>query len=535
MEKIKRNGYTEANTALIQEQSISKEEKLSEEITPVFNADETNDFDLEPESKPVLSTMKSNRKTISKRLAMTASVGGYVQQFDKLKMAIDLKVSARAIEFEFDLKNSNMIASDNPEKPETEQESNVRKLKLYESYLEPTEIKPDNNDKADINLKEFGIFTDDEDYEKELESETEPDAFDIDLTEEETADTGNITNNSSLYPDCKIKYTKTAGLHNIYIKNGILIIYLTGKFMKSENSLGYLTIDNIHEVLEKVCRLAGFEFNIERYIDNAWVYLCDICADLEVNNVDRYILALSSLFPLGSNKNRIMKYGRHGLKLKSKARTTGSSLTFYNKGQEIRQRVTRQFNRFEEEYKQRGITDPEQLLKNYPPNIENILRIEVQIYRLQDMRVLLDIPKSENRVVRLRDVLNSKAKPILKRFKAFECTEEKLKNKIEGYIEDEERPKTEIRTERQLERILASERLAELVKDNNHDFTRVKTHLITEYEIYSETFIKQLASTIKHQYWDFLLYRKPKAIKRVMDLLDKAHTYYGRGAGVNNG
>ena len=50
----------------------------------------------------------------------------------------------------------------------------------------------------------------------------------------------------------------------------------------------------------------------------------------------------------------------------------------------------------------------------------------------------------------------------------------------------------------------------------------------------NENTIKGLIPYIKDSYWSFLLYRKPKAIKRVICLLDKIHIYYGRKAGSQN-
>ncbi len=145
--------------------------------------------------------------------------------------------------------------------------------------------------------------------------------------------------------------------------------------------------------------------------------------------------------------------------------------------------------------------------------------------------MLLEIPQTEPRIVKLIDVLNSQAKPILTRFKKFEATEEKLKEKIEGYVDDEEKPKTEKWKAKQQQKIMAAERYAELIKDNGFDIRRVKSHLISEYgSYYSESLVKELTSLIKNDYWNFLIYKKPKATKLVIDLLDKVHTHYGRNS-----
>ena len=170
------------------------------------------------------------------------------------------------------------------------------------------------------------------------------------------------------------------------------------------------------------------------------------------------------------------------------------------------------------------------VMYNYPKNLDLILRVELQIYKLQEMRVLLNIPTKEAGMVYLTDVLNSTATPILKRFEAFGATEEILREKIAGYVEIAERNETEIRTYTELRNRLAGERIALLLQENSFDILRVRSHLRVEYELYNVSFFNILTTNIKEDLWNFLLYRKPKAIKRVLNILNKVHTYYGRGA-----
>ena len=218
-----------------------------------------------------------------------------------------------------------------------------------------------------------------------------------------------------------------------------------------------------------------------------------------------------------------MKFGNHGLKLKSKSKNAGSSLTFYNKGARIHAIVNRWASRT-------GKNANDKLL-TYPANIDEILRIEVQMYSLHDIRLLLDIQSDTPKLVRLTDVLNSHATPILKRFEAFEATEEKLREKIAYYVETAEKNPTPSRTARELTKILAAERIAELVSKNNNDFSKVKNYMITELELYDTKAINNLVPLIKDKYWNFLLYWKPKATNKVLDLLNQVHTYYGRRVG----
>ena len=167
---------------------------------------------------------------------------------------------------------------------------------------------------------------------------------------------------------------------------------------------------------------------------------------------------------------------------------------------------------------------------NYPKNLDSILRVELQIYKLHDMRILLDIPEKEPRKVYLSDVLNSTATPILTRFEVFGATEQILRDKIWGYIKNTERTQTEIRTYRELKDRLAEERIALLLIDNRHDIPKLKSYLKVEYGIDNEALINNLTTHIKNDLLNFLLYKKAKAIKRVLNILEKVHAYYGRGA-----
>lgn len=471
---------------------------LSEELNLEINEDQTDDFDLIPEKMPALSTMKNNLKVLNKRLASTVRIGtDYVQQFDKLKIWIDLKKHGKDIEFEFDLENSNLFESDTPERPET--------------YMQWA-------DRTDFDIEELNEKLRD----KELNGEEDED---LEEAEAEFWKDYNKRKKKQVYPNCKINYDcRPIGLLNVYIKNDILSIYLTGKFTWNDGKIDYITIYNIKEHIAEVCRLAKFKFNIDKFIQLAGVFLCDVCIDLQLGDVSKYINAIGSLFPLSTNNYRIMKFGSHGLKLKSKAKNAGSSLTFYDKLAEILNSVSKS---------KRLAILLDDIVKN-SEKLKGLLRVEVQMYSLQDIRVLLEIPMTEHKIVKLTDVLNSKAKLILTRFEKFGATEENLKELIEGYVKNNEKSKTAKWTAKQLQKILAAERYAELIKGNGYNIRRTKSHIITEYELYDESLIQNFTKEIKDNYWNFLMYRKPKAIKLVIELLNKVYCYYGRnGEGAN--
>lgn len=488
---------------------------------------ETHDFDLSKGKKPALSSMKTMLRTLDNNLSSTIQPYSFVQLFDKLKFAIDLRKFEKEIDFQFNAETNNMVESDNPEKVPSKQEADER---LRAMYLKP---KPEEPMPSEFDIDEFeeGFAYDYGDLNEGVEN--------IEFTEEDnTEDTNPVndteiydtthTENSNSYPNCKIRYElykSTAGIINIYIKNDVLIIYLSGKFMSEQGGLGYLTTNNIEDCLKKVCKITGMDFDIKRAVEVAHTYLCDVCIDIYFENkshVERAIRAFSSLFPLASNRYRILKYTSHGLKLISKSKNVGSSLTVYSKTDVLKT------------YGKRS-----QKLASYQRTIGELgrkrathtLRIECQMYKLNDMRLLLNIPKKESRVVMLTDVLNSTATPILARLAAFEANEEKLRDEIWNYIEAEENANTSIRTAKLLQRRLAAERIAELTRENDFDIIKVKNHLIIEENITDETFINSLITEIKSGLWDFLLYNKPRSIKIVIDVIDKTHRFYGRNAG----
>lgn len=86
----------------------------------------------------------------------------------------------------------------------------------------------------------------------------------------------------------------------------------------------------------------------------------------------------------------------------------------------------------------------------------------------------------------LSDVLNSTAKPILKRLEAFDCTESILKKKNFSLCRRGRKSEQEGLQGVQVRERLAAERIGELVRDNNFDIRKVKDDLITEYNINDE-------------------------------------------------
>ena len=517
------------------EEAMDNDSLLLEQTNPEFNQDETNDFDLKIGKKPALSSMQNSLKFLNKNLIKKDSNNNTPLLFDSLKMGIDLGLFAEQINFNFNIDESNMVESDFPEKPPSRKEEHDKFIEQYRniSYTNfPSETIQDDNFEDELVADMFGELNENlVDKPDEINSLTFEDVVENSIiSKEKTVE--NIFNKDTEnldYPNCKISYdvySQNAGITNIYIKNNELVIYLSGKFASETGILGHITKDNIKELLNRVCNLAGFSFSIDEFINLASVFLCDTCLDIELKNQDeikKVVIALSSLFPLASNKYSIKKFGDHALSIKSKAKKTGSSLVIYNKYYELKnspnrgKRIASYLRRIGREGIERA---------------KNILRIECKMYSLEDMRSLLDLPR-RYKFVALTDVLNSTSMPIIKRFKAFEATEKILNEKIWGYIRTE--TSNRINSKVQLRNRLASERVADIVTINNYDIIKARDHFITEYEIENINTIKELVPEIKQSLWNFLLYRKPKAIKRVINLLEKIHiSYCGEEAGADN-
>lgn len=535
MEKLHKRGNSTSSFAV--QETTGSNLLLFEQIEPEFNEDETNDFDTVPEKRPALSTMQTHLKELNKRLTNTVELDNFCQQFDRLKMAIDLNIHAVDIEFKFDIDSSNMRISKCPEKIPSSQEERQQFIQEYRNPDPPFHnvvISEEESSKIDDELVADIMATINENYDTVeaniTDSIDDSDSEENAITADETIEIEKLGNIKSELPNCKISYeiySQNFGIYNIYIKNGLLVIYLSGKFMGKSGVLGYITKDNIYQCLTKVCHLAEFTFNIEEFIRKAHVFLCDVCIDIplkDIKEVEKDIRALSSMLPLSSNSHECKKYGNHGILLKSRAKNIGSSFIAYSKWHDLILSANK------------GKRTPAYIneIGTSGKNIaKTTLRLECKMYKLEDIRTLLEAPHYYKKVM-LSDVLNSTAKPILKRLEAFDCTESILKKRISLYVKGEEKGEQEGLKGVQVRERLAAERIGELVRDNNFDIRRVKDDLITEYNINDENTINGLIPYIKDNYWSFLLYRKPKAIKRVLCLLDKIHIYYGRKAGSQN-
>lgn len=320
-------------------------------------------------------------------------------------------------------------------------------------------------------------------------------------------------------------YKKTIGLNNLYIQHGRLVIDITGKFMANVGYLGKIDRDNIRGCLQRILDLHVISFDIDKLLEVARVYSVDVCVDISYENSERVktvIEGTSSLLPITTSSCRIYKYRRTGLLLIKKAKNNGEALTLYHKGEELAYRNSGEYRK---------------IIRAIGVELaQRTLRIEYKLYKFENIREALKVESTEDNNILLNDVLNSKEKPILKAFELFEAEPKSLRERIYGWHENEPNIDNGIST-MSLNQILIAERYIELLKENNYDIIRTRNHIKTEYSgLVNEKDITDFNALANSRDFimNFLIYRKPKSITIVLELLAKIYEYYGMELGGTN-
>ena len=359
----------------------------------------------------------------------------------------------------------------------------------------------------------------------EFKSDIEPEPYKEPIKEETTTSSANIPNGIvDILKDKTVKkriryenFKSTIGMLNMYISNGYFVVDLSGKWMHSKSVLGSLNKDNIREALQKVLNLQVVSFNLDKFIKHAQVFVCDVCLDLALDSkqqVERYIDGLSSFFPISTNRFNIAKYKRHGLMLKPKAQNGGFSLIVYSKGEELDCSVKRSSKATRYTI---GIGAEGEKLA------QRTLRFEAKFYKLKDARKYLGISKDENCVLSLNEVLNSKTPTILLMFELFSGQANVLLEHLEWLHDLVIKP-----DELTLKEIFLAERFIQILKENNFDLAIVRSHIKTEYINVSDTELEEFnrLSNQKRNVLNYLVYRKPKSITIMLDILNRIQRYY---------
>lgn len=459
----------------------------------------TNDFDLDKDKIPALSTIKTQIRN-AKTLIETGHTVPIRTEFDRLKIGINIISYGKRIGFF----NIGMGYADEPTKPPSYLEDRDRRLTLERACHDALYSTP---------------LSDDDDGELDMSGLDE-------IIETTIADI-----DPDVLTDKKAKrripygiYKKTVGLNNMYINKGTFVIDITGKFMYGPGILGSLHKDNIRDALQKILDLDVVTFNIDEFLKYAQVFVCDVCVDLELDSklqVNRYIDGISSFFPLSSNSFNISKFGRHGLQLFPKSDNLGFSLIAYYKGQELDNSVKRSTKTTE--YTCQIGNDGQELA-------ERTLRLETKFYNLDDMRDWLEIPKQIKRVVKLTDVLNSTAPVMLKLFELFSGNAQVLLDRLE-WLNDVATAEPDGLN---LKEIALAEWFITILKDNCFNLELAKTHIKTEYYNAGDKELEKFSrlANLRRHVLNYLVYRKPKSVTIMLSVLGLLQAYYSTGMEV---
>lgn len=448
-----------------------------------------NSTDLTLAKPPAKSTYQTHVRNLNKRIAQTTSSIPTYNNFDRLKICIDLRLYAEQIEFEV----ISMLETQHPDK----HTSYVKKEIAVKRQIQVISNSPAST--AILNEDDF------------LES----DSLD------ESGEPLQKRNGKNVYPNCGISQEHLpTGLNAIYIKDDYFIVDITGKWMAKEGHLGLINIHNIIAALQKVCNQGYVNFNVASALDIATVRLCDVTLDVETPKQNKLIAAVSSLSSTFKPSYDTHTYKNGGLITKGTAQDTGMSFTMYNKGKELEDKR----HKYHEYLETIGETGLEKA--------RNTLRLEVHLYRLKDIREILEIPNKESYQVLLQDVLRSKKPAILNVLKKYQLTEEILKDKIAGFTDEYLNPP---QNAEQLFALLAGIGLNYISLKQNGDFKSIKDFIRLEFKIDENEVLMQRLSQIMHTtYYNFILYFMPKSIQYVLELLDLIHRSYGRNSVNNN-
>ena len=487
--------------------------ELATDISSTGNI-KTNDFDLIRGKIPPLSTIRSQIKQ-AKTLVNIANAVPVLIEFDRLKIGVNLIEHGRYISFEdWGLEDVN-----NPERPPSFMES------INDTQERTRPIIEDENE------YDISDLFDDED--NDILSERED--FDIESDEAEkltnTAEMnrGTESNNTAndepdIFTDRNVKrrirfddIRDIVGLNNLYISKGFVVFDITGKLMADNGVLGSLHRNNIRDAFLEIREINIVSFDIDRLIEVAQVFLCDVCVDRLLDSerqIPRYIDGISSFFPLASNRFRITKYGRHGLQMIPKSKSLPISFIIYSKGQELNYSIRRST---------RATRYTDIIGREGRERAERTLRFELKLYRLSAIKKVLNVKSVGFGIVRLTDVLNSTAPVMLQQIELFCGSPKVLLDRVMWLNDTVTAPQGMTLSE-----IFIAERFIEILIENNYDLDIARAHIRTEYANASDTeleYFNQLAN-IRGNILNFLVYFKPKSITVMLDVIRRLQAYY---------
>ena len=204
--------------------------------------------------------------------------------------------------------------------------------------------------------------------------------------------------------------------------------------------------------------------------------------------------------------------------LKPKAQKSGFSLVIYSKGQEL----DYSYNRTTKATLYTDIIGDTGIKL-----AERTLRFELKLFSLASIRRNLDITMNEARIVRLTDVLNCTAPVLLRQMESFTGKPEQLLERLK-WLQN-----IETTDNMTLNEIFIAERFVEILRDNNFDIGIARSHIRTEYVNATDKELEEFTrlANIRRNILTFLVYRKPKSVTIMLDILCRLQNYYSGEAG----
>lgn len=449
-----------------------------------------NVIDFMPAKPPAASTYKTHVRELGKRILETATTVPIFNNFDRLKICIDLRLYDKKIEFEL----KSLIKMNHPEK--------------RESYLK----------KRIVTNRQFKVmFSDNTENEVDVDRDNYLEDYDLDEADEPLPK----RKGKSIYPDCGIpQKCLPMGLNAIYIKDDYLILDITGKLMAEKGNLGYINAHNIAQCLGKIRDMGYVFFDVAKTIPIATVRLCDVTLDLETIEQKKLVAGMSAMTPTIASHYRPYNYKNGGLIIRSMAKSVGMSFAMYDKGRELD-------DKRHNYYKYLQIIGYEGLAKAYCT-----LRLEVHLWRLKDIREILELPNKDAYQVSLHDVIMSKAPAVLNVMKKYKFTEEILHDEIKGFTDEY---LTTVQTEDEIKELLAGISMMCIFSKQEGMYRQSRDMLGKYFRIENdEKLMQKLSKSMHNAFYNFILYFRAPAIRDLLELLNLIHKGYGRISANND-
>ena len=339
----------------------------------------------------------------------------------------------------------------------------------------------------------------------------------------------------TIYPNCKLyidKIPTRLGNIWIYIENAKLQVRFSGKIIANENNLGYITRENIREILDIIKGTGLIWFENDVFIEYARVLRCDIVADIYTDSPNTLIKAFSSYLPLRTDKYAVISFSS-GYEIIQRYKKGEYELAIYHKGKEINTQGT--------------ITYTQAIGKPQIAWAQKVVRLELRLFKFTAQRLfLMDIPEPDEeneeiiegkavtddtetveaneanteaeanknpQNVTLQELLNTDKQPILSMLNLLAINSKVLQKARSKYLVSTD-PVKEIKVA-EYQRMLGC---LYLVEKNDYDLDKVRSHI--EVELGKPLPAGYLAD-IRERLQDYIACFKPRTVMTLQRLLEE--------------